>query len=69
MDKAKRWIDDNSVEVNAALNVLIVGSVAFGAVFQIVEVDSDISKGWTAWGDPQEHTEGQPGGVPAVSFQ
>ena len=49
MDKAKRWIDDNSVEVNAALNVLIVGSVAFGAVFQIVEVDSDISKGWTAW--------------------
>ena len=28
MDKAKRWIDDNSVEVNAALNVLIVGSVA-----------------------------------------
>mmetsp|Transcript_11890 Transcript_11890/g.51198 ORF Transcript_11890/g.51198 Transcript_11890/m.51198 type:complete len:434 (-) Transcript_11890:857-2158(-) len=49
VDKAKRWIDDNSVEVNAALNVLIVGSVAFGAVFQIVEVDSDISKGWTAW--------------------
>ena len=49
MDKAKRWIDDNSVEVNAALNVLIVGSVAFGAIFQIVEVDSDISTGWTAW--------------------
>ncbi len=49
MDKAKRWIDAHSMEVNAAVNVAIVGSVAFGSVFQIVEVDSDISAGWTIW--------------------
>jgi len=49
VDKAKRWIDAHSMEVNAAVNVAIVGSVAFGSVFQIVEVDSDISAGWTIW--------------------
>jgi len=33
--------------LNALLNVLVVGSVSFGTIFQVIEVDADIRTGWT----------------------
>ncbi len=45
--RARRFVDEYSLEINTALNVLVVGSVGFGAVFQVVEVDADIRTGWT----------------------
>lgn len=45
--KINKFIEDNSLGINALINVAIVGSVAFGAFFEIIEVDSDISAGWT----------------------
>ena len=42
-------MDDNRIELNALMNVLIVGSVSFGTVFQVIEVDADIRTGWTWW--------------------
>ena len=42
-------MDDNRIELNALFNVLVVGSVSFGAVFSVVEVDADIRTGWTWW--------------------
>ena len=69
MDKAKRWIDAHSMEVNAAVNVAIVGSVAFGSVFQIVEVDSDISAGWTIWEILRNIPRDNLDGVPAVGVR
>ena len=47
--RARRFVDEYSLEINTALNVLVVGSVGFGAVFQVVEVDADIRTGWTWW--------------------
>ena len=35
------------MEINAAVNIAVVASVGFGAFYEIVEVDSDIWKGWT----------------------
>ena len=40
-------MQDNSVEIAAVVNVAIVGSVAFGAFYEVLEVDSDINTGWT----------------------
>ena len=47
--KLLRFVDDNRIELNALMNVLIVGSVSFGTVFQVIEVDADIRTGWTWW--------------------
>jgi protein Mpv17 len=47
--KLLRFVDDNSIELNALMNVIIVGSVSFGTVFQVIEVDADIRTGWTWW--------------------
>ena len=47
--KLLRFVDDNRIELNALFNVLVVGSVSFGAVFSVVEVDADIRTGWTWW--------------------
>lgn len=45
--KINKFITDNSLGINAAINIAIVGFVAFGAFFEIIGVDSDISAGWT----------------------
>jgi hypothetical protein len=37
------------VAIDATVNVVIVGSFGLGALFSIIEVDSDISTGWTWW--------------------
>ena len=47
--KLLRFVNDNSIELNALMNVIIVGSVSFGTVFQVIEVDADIRTGWTWW--------------------
>lgn len=45
--KFNAFFEENALQINAFVNIAIVGSVAFGAFFRIVEVDSDISTGWT----------------------
>jgi len=45
--KFNAFFEENALQISAFVNIAIVGSVAFGSFFRIVEVDSDISTGWT----------------------
>lgn len=45
--KAMKFLDENSLEINYVVNIAIVASIGFGSLFQIIEVDSGISAGWT----------------------
>lgn len=47
LEKVELWAEKNKRGITAVINGTVVGMVILGASYKLVEVDLEISRGWT----------------------